>query len=332
MRKIHLMLYALIMLNFACESIEDSNQMPGGNAADYQQITENFYQAFHSSIKDAGTSFTVKPMEQSTKKLVLVFEHQQIMNTTWQVFDRMFHPEMDMQSSINLWPYPAGNLTFEKAAMVLERLSIDSKAFNTSQKAYLIWLARGVANSNNYTEGFELVKTFQDQVSEAPDLTDSEKILLLEIAAGSRALLELFQDGAIEDMRDKLTTSLDSTGWNNKTTQCNVEWRKIWISGVVSFTAGAVSGAIAGATVGTVTIPLLGTATGAVGGAVFGGAAGFTSGVLYGIATDLIASCFRSDDPQLQQTFSSCENAWEAYILNQTNEIPSECLVVEVLL
>ena len=325
------MLYALIMLNIACESIEDSNPIPGGNKIDYQQITENFYQAFHSSIQDAGTRSTMKVVEQSNKKLVLAFENQQIINSTWQTFDGILPLEMDIRSSVNLWPYPATNLTFKKAEQLLEKLSIDSKAFNTAQKAYLIWLTRGIDSSNNYTEGFELVKTFKDQVSSALDLTDDEKLLLLEIAAGSRALLELFQEGAVEEIRQKLTSSWHGTDWNSKITRCSVEWRKIWISGVVSFTAGAVSGGIAGATVGTVTIPILGTATGAVGGAVFGGAAGFTSGVLYGIATDLIASCSRSGDPQFQQTFGSCENAWEAYIMNQTNEIPSECLLVEVL-
>jgi hypothetical protein len=68
--------------------------------------------------------------------------------------------------------------------------------------------------------------------------------------------------------------------------------RNVWLSAVITGSAGAGFGFKAGCAGGIVAGPI-GAASGCVGGAVMMGASGFISGALTGLAGELLGSCFR---------------------------------------
>ena len=325
------MLYALMMLHFACESprdlIDDTRSIP-----DFHQVSDGLYHVFSGALKMTGSLSMIEILERSDKRIVARIEAKIIANASQDYFNQQFKTGIDLESLPYLVPYPVNGLEPDQAGHMVNRMIDSSAAFNLPQKEYIKWLTRDIAKVQDLDQGLQLVTEFRSQITNSAELGDEDKLILLEIAAGSHALLKFFKEGGVEEIQKGFPGIVLAKTGNGKAAKCQVEWRKIWISGVVSFTAGAISGAIAGATVGTVTLPLFGTATGAVGGAVFGGAAGFSSGVIYGIASDLIASCSRPGEPRFQQTYRSCEKAWQAYVLNQTKKIPNGCLVVEVLI
>jgi len=323
MRKTQLSLLALLMFQFACEPTEDT-----GPGIDYDQVSDEFGDMFKGAFRLTESIQTASVIDRTKNQLKVQIEVENISKATKNHIAGYFNidPELNQRT---YYPAPPLSSKFSggNAIQTLDNVIDTSKIFNNIQKMYIKALSKDIAVAESYGDGFDLVNSFRNEVVQASELSSNDKVLLLELAAGSNALLEFMENGGVQMVQSNLVEILGNNIPFGRTEGCSVDWRKVWIGAVVALTVGVVSGAIAGATVGTVTVPILGTAAGAVGGAVFAGAVGFASGALYGIATDLIASCPRQ--VSLQQTYASCDEAWRAYLSNQTNNMPSECFVVE---
>ncbi len=323
MRKTQLTLLALLMFQFSCEPTEDT-----GPGIDYDQVSDEFGDMFKGAFRLTESLQIASVIDRTKNQLTVQIEVENISKATKNHIAGYFNidPELNQRTYYPAPPlYSKFNDTY--ALQKLDNIIDTSRIFNNIQKMYIKALSKDIAVAKSYGDGFDLVNSFRNEVVQASELSDEDKIPLLEIAAGSKALFEFMENGGVRKAQSNLVEILGNIPFG-RTEECSVDWRKVWIGAVVALTVGVVSGAIAGATVGTVTVPILGTVTGAVGGAVFAGAAGFASGALYGITTDLIASCPRQGS--LQQTYASCDEAWRAYLSNQTNNMPSECFVVKL--
>ena len=201
---------------------------------------------------------------------------------------------------------------------------------NAIQKGYIKSLIRDIADIDNIDNGLELVTRFRTDVVQSKKLNNDDRILLLEMAAASDAYLKFMKNDGAQKVQNELVRLLGNDVAEGRSTACSVDWRGVWMGAVFTAGTSAAYGFYLGATAGTVTVPVLGTVAGAVGGAVFSGAVGFVSGAIGGIATSLLTTCTRSGNSTLQQTYASCDSAWEAFANNLTKEIPEECFVVTI--
>jgi hypothetical protein len=208
----------------------------------------------------------------------------------------------------------------------LERIVDRSEVLNGVQKLYIKSLSKDIGEAQSYEDGFRLVSNFRNQVIQSEELTENDRLLLIELAAGSEALLEFIENGGGQMIQKQFANNISHPPFG-RLAGCSVNWRGVWMDGVVGLVGGAVYGGYIGATAGTFTVPILGTVAGGVGGAVFGGASGFISGVTYGIASNLLTSCFR---PSLVQSYATCDSAWDAFMNNQTSNLPKQCFEVSV--
>jgi hypothetical protein len=125
-------------------------------------------------------------------------------------------------------------------------------------------------------------------------LSEEEKLELFALSAASNSLAKYLTNGGIDAIYLALAENLlGNSSTNGRVTGCSVNWRNVWLGGVVGFFSGGTAGAYAGCTGGTVVLPVVGTATGCVGGAVLGAAGGFIGGSVSGVASELLGSCFR---------------------------------------
>lgn len=328
MKKSKLLLVALVLFQFSCEPGEDFNPSTTTDI-DYQQVSDSFQDMFQGAFNMTDSLEMVTVVDRTDKYLKLRIEPNNIHEATQHYFRDYFKGSV-LLGQRSFYPAPPYSTRFNElnASQNFETIVDTASVFNNVQKIYIKALGREILDSRNYSDGLEAVTTFRNKVLNSDKLEQDDKLLLISLSASSQTLLEFFKENGINRMQNSLSSLIGSDLPYGRTVGCSVNWRSVWIGGVVGLTTGAVSGAIAGATVGTVTVPVLGTATGAIGGAVFAGAVGFFSGVVYGVATDLIASCTR--DSQLKQNYTSCELAWEAYMNNKTNEIPAGCFEVSI--
>jgi hypothetical protein len=141
-------------------------------------------------------------------------------------------------------------------------------------------------NLPNRADLSAVIPTYRNWIISTSSMTEDQKIEILGVVEGLAVLSDYFSrygTGAVYYQ--------ESSPGGRVSSDCQVNWRNVWIGGVVNGARGAIAGAYAGATTGTFTVPVLGTATGAVGGAVFGFASGFVVGSVTAIAVDLLRSC-----------------------------------------
>jgi uncharacterized membrane protein len=324
MRKSQLVLFALIMLNFGCESSPEASP-----ALDLDQVSKQYYDMFQGAFGMTDTLAIASVVEKSSKQVFIKIEVEEISKSTDLYFANLFNTAAKLDRII--YPAPTvSTISNEIRSKKMNRIIDSSTALNVLQKSYIKSLSKDMVEVESHAEANKLLSAFKGLIINASDLNEGEKLLLLEIAAGSKVLLEFIENGGVEEVRNKLILSITNNINIGKMAVCSVDWRGVWIDGVLSLIGGAVVGGLTGALVGSYTVPFLGTVVGGVNGAVIGGAVGFTGGVLYGIAGDLITSCSRTANSTLQQTFTSCEDAWQAFMLGEITSMPSDCFIVEV--
>jgi len=328
MIKNQLFLVALLMFQFSCEPVEDT----GPSTIDYNRVSDEFTEMFKGAFGLTESLQLVSIVDQTKNQLTVQIEVENISKATKNHIAGYFNidPELNQRP---FYPAPPLSSKFSggNAIQTLDSVIDTSKIFNNIQKMYIKALSKDMADLNNYVDGFAIVTAFRNQITDSKELEENDKILLLEFASGTNALLEFMEnDGAIAIQRS-LQEMFGNTAPMGKSMGCSVDWRDVWVGAVFGLVTGATYGAYIGGTVGTVTVPILGTAVGAVGGAVFSGAVGFVSGAIGGVATSLFTSCTRAGNSTLQQTYASCEAAWTAYMTYETNSMPSDCFVVPVL-
>ena len=329
MRKFQLILPALLMFHFSCEEYVDTSP-----EINYQQASEVFDGMFEGAFSATDSLKILSVASASHHQMVLKLE---VENISKAMKDRIAN-HFDISKSIQQigikqhYPVPLHSSKFQKDNIVesLNNIIDTTRAFNDIQKTYIKKFSNDILAVQEYSEGFELVTVFNQKITNTKELTDTEKLILLQFASGTNSLLNFMNNDGVDKMQESVTAIIGSYIPYGRALSCSVDWRDVWSGAVIGLVSGAVYGGYLGATVGTVTVPVLGTAVGAVGGAVFSGAVGFTSGAVSGIASSLLTSCFRNNT--LQQSYSSCEEAWEAYLNFQTSVFPSDCLTIPVSL
>ena len=326
MRKTQLTLLALLIFQFSCESTEDT-----GPDFDLNRVSDEFSDMFKGVFSITESLQLASIVDQTKNQLMVKIEVENISKAVTGHFAGYFNSVQGLNSR-PFYPAPPFSSRFNQMNTIqtLDSVIDTASIFNDIQKMYIKALSRDIAGLDKYVNGFDLVTAFRNQIAHSKELEEKEKILLLEFASSTNALLEFMEnDGALSVQRS-LQEMLGNSVLAGRIMECSVDWRDVWAGAVFGFVTGATYGAYLGATAGTVTVPILGTAVGAVGGAVFSGAVGFVSGTIGGIATSLFTSCTRATG-SLQQTYGSCEAAWEAYLTYETNSMPSDCFVVPVL-
>ena len=328
MRKIQLTLVALLIFQFSCEPTEDTEP----STIDYNRVSDEFTEMFKGAFGLTETLQLVSIVDQTKNQLMVKIEVENISKAATGHFAGYFNGVQGLNSR-PFYPAPPFSSRFNQmnAIQTLDNVIDTASIFNDIQKMYIKALSKEIAVAESYGDGFELVSSFRSQVVHSRELSDDDKVLLLELAAGTKTLLAFIEDGGTKEMQSSLLGVLNIATPFGKTMECSVDWRDVWVGAVFGLVTGATYGTYIGATAGTVTVPILGTAVGAVGGAVFSGAVGFVSGTIGGIATSLFTSCTRAENSNLQQTYASCEAAWEAYMTYETNKMPSDCFQVPVL-
>ena len=308
---------------FSCEIHEEPEKHVIQDSAELTKAPESFKNIFSDAL-NVGTSFNhISILEENEKKL-LRLELGMISDQTVNHLSRE-HFNTDVFDDHSFYTMPISMLNPERNAKMLDMTHqvIDTTSvFNDLQKQFISDLTNEITSQPEISQGASILEQFNDEVISENDLTEEEKLVLLEFSAGIASLVTFVEDGGIDNMRSSLEEQLIASGNVEaaRRLSCSIDPRAVLISGVVSFAGGAIWGAHAGATAGTFTVPILGTAVGAIGGAVFGGASGFVGGVLYGIAAELLSTCFRS--VSLRPTPEDCEQ----YYTIGTNNIPSRCL------
>ena len=328
MKNPQIIFLALILLHFGCESQEDIRPVPA-QEIDFHQISSDFQEMFEGAFSMSESLELISVVHNSPKQITVRLEASDIQEATQKHISNFFSGPSDFGRQRN-YLQNALSLRFsgESRFTVLNKVMDTTTVFSEVQKMLVKNYAKHMLVAKSYQDGYNAILKFKDQVMHTMELTWSEKLELLQIAAGSHALIQFFQTDRLELLRNNFAHKLGESIPVGKVVGCTVDWRGAWMDGVIGLTLGAASGFYAGATGGTIIMPVVGTVTGAVNGAVIGGAIGFTSGVLQGIASDLFLSCSRNTEPQLAQSFASCELAREAYYNNKINQIPLGCFQV----
>jgi hypothetical protein len=120
-------------------------------------------------------------------------------------------------------------------------------------------------------------------------LNYEEKLGLLGVSTGTLVFSDFVLEGGIDRIR---RTIIDDGNEEIQASGCSVDMRNVWLSAVITGSAGAGFGFKAGCAGGIVAGPI-GAGTGCVGGAVMGGASGFISGAVMSATAELLGSCFR---------------------------------------
>ena len=271
----------------------------------------------------------VSVVAQEPRQLTVRIESGKIRKATRNHMFQYFNQHVSLAERA-YFPYPllSSRINNIQGLNLLESIVDSTNVLSEIYRVLIKDLAHNMMAAQDYQDGYRIINDFEYKVLNSSDMPHAIKIELLELLAGSYALIRFFETGGYQLVNKNLADRLEINHPVERTAGCQVDWRGAWMDGVIGLTLGAASGFYAGATGGTIVMPIVGTVTGAVNGAVIGGAIGFTSGVLQGIASDLFLSCSRNTNPRLVQSFASCELAWEAYYHNKTNQIPPDCFEV----
>ncbi len=323
-------MFALLILLFSCQHQEE---VAPANQADisYQQVSEGFEQMFEGALQMAASLELLSVVDRDQELLTLKMEFENTFEQTNKFLDQYFKGLQGIRSKPS-YPLAALNTLFlddQSAFRTFKSMVDTADILNTVQKMYIISLGTEILAAQTPSLALEEIGYFREKVVNSDDLNHQQRILLLEFVAGSKVLLEFLQNGEVLKTSNNIAFNLYGDVPISRTAACSVNWRSIWMDGVVGLVGGAVWGGYIGGTAGTFTVPVLGTAAGAVGGAVFGGASGFISGVSYGVASDLLTTCFRKSS-SVVQTFSGCNQAWAAYDHFEIKELPADCFRISI--
>ncbi|WP_115867368.1 hypothetical protein [Marinoscillum furvescens] len=322
-----LTILSLVTILVACNT---SNVEPL-ETTDIELLKSNFKEVTLESLNFATTLDFVDVEEISEEESQLTLK---VENVSVRMEKRLLQHQFEGSSlsEIRLFPVSPSVLqgTIENAR-VSESIGdlIDTVSmFGENQKIIMKHLTDQIFELEYLDEGYDIVDSFEQELNNSNDLTEEERIQLIEFTSSTRALLDFMSSDGIQAMYAQMAPEFnDSTSaQNGRVMGCDVGWRSVWAGAVVGFTVGAVKGGITGATGGTVVFPGLGTATGAVGGAVFGGALGFIGGATTSVAANLITSCFRPEMAGRHET--SCRQQYDYYRNGWINSIPSSCYSV----
>ncbi|TDI63830.1 MAG: hypothetical protein E2O88_12100 [Bacteroidetes bacterium] len=329
MRKTQLTLLALLIFQFACEPTEDTGPGPV-TSIDYLQVSDEFNDMFKGVFRMTESLQIVSIVDQSKKRLMVKIDVENISKAATEHISGYFNGVQELNIR-PFYPAPPFSTSFSptNSIQTLNNVIDTARIFNDIQKMYIKALSRDIAGLDNYVDGFVMVTDFRNQITHSKELSENDKILLLEFASGTNALLEFMENDGAMAIQRSLQEMLGNSVPIGRAMECSVDWRGVWAGAVVGFTWGVVRGAFIGATAGTVTVPIVGTVTGAVSGAVILGAVGFAGGTVTTIAANLLTTCFGPNNT-LQQTYPSCDAAWEAYLNNHTNIFPSDCFIIPV--
>jgi hypothetical protein len=332
MKNPQLILSALVMFHFGCEPQEDVRPVPAPDI-NYHQISNGFQEMFEGAFKMSESLELISVVDHSPKQISIRLEASHIQDAAQKHISNFFSgstyftkQKSHLQNALSL------RFSGQSRFSIMNKVIDTTEVFSDVQKLLVRNYSKDMLVAKSYQEGYNVVLKFKDKIMNTTELTSSEKLELLQIAAGSHALIQYFEADRLELLRNNFANTLGESIPVGKIAGCTVDWRGAWMDGIIGLTLGAASGFYAGATGGTIVMPVVGTVTGAVNGAVIGGAIGFTSGVLQGIASDLFLSCSRNTEPQLALSFASCELAREAYYNNEINQIPLGCFQVKFTL
>lgn len=272
--------------------------------ADLEEIASEFNSMFSNTMEYVATqSPLISIYEANDDSVDVVLEAANIDQLTVDFLsDQYFEgatldiENIDLEKVIN---FPEFGARVNTSATVFDL----TNTFSENQKALLIPFSEQMMSLTDFTNGSELITAFNDQVIVSSDLSDEEKIQLIEFSSGFHAMIGFFKNGGMDQMYEKIYGESSSEG---RKLDCSIDIRSVWAGAVIGLSIGAVRGGIAGFFAGSFTVPVLGTATGTVGGAVFGGAAGFVGGAISSIASGLLLTCGRPTPRQSGYASASC--------------------------
>lgn len=281
--------YPLTFLLFiiSCKEIESIPPMEYSIDEDYAheiQQLENFYLT--------GLDLVVERLDKKLPTSQFVnsnFEEKLFMDILNGLNEEIFYFSEDQ---INNYSIRMQNLLISKnkpdARTEQPRLN-DAGIFNTRQISMSNKFVEQLLQTDDPYSAKKIANSFQNEILES-SLNYEEKISLLSLSTGTRAVSDFIINDGIGKVRDKINGGERD---ENQVYGCSINMRNVWADAVVGFAGGAVAGCYAGATAGTVAFPLLGTVTGCASAGMVGGAGGFISGASYSIVSGLLLSCFR---------------------------------------
>ncbi len=141
------------------------------------------------------------------------------------------------------YPAPPFSSSFNQtnAIQTLNNVIDTARIFSDIQKMYIKALSRDIASLDNYVDGFAMVTAFRNQITHSKELElRNDKILLLEFASGTNALLEFMEnDGALAVQRS-LQEMLGNSVPIGRLMECSVDWRDVWVGAVFGLATGAI--------------------------------------------------------------------------------------------
>ncbi len=289
----YLIVSLLTFLLFSCQTnIDDDMSLDPDSFEVYSSTINHLAEEEMITIIEKNDEYsTIKLGEdQIRENTILRLREVNFGNVNQRIIDALNNNQIDHLEEILL------NLSTQTRARQEEILSgfiSNSNVYTAEQHHYIDPFISKFVNVENYESAMILARNFESEIMTS-NLTQEDKILLIQFSASSLALTEFAQKGGIEEMRNKIAEDLGIDNQNGRINgACNVDWRMVWLGGVAAGVVGAYTGATAGATAGTVVFPVVGTVSGVVGGGVVGFASGFVSGTLTGIGVSLLGTCFR---------------------------------------
>lgn len=260
-----------------------------------------------NSIFDAAMDFSFKNFTNSiskTGKGQIDYDQKLSLFSTLESLEGAYFTCNNFQYS-----HLADNLSIVKLSKA-QTLAVRLKDFNIDQYNSLSSEQIEIAGPFIYKllslESLELVSTLSSDFNSEiaiSELSEDEKLELFALSAASNSLSKYLSNESIDIIYLAIEKNLSDNSskafsrslgdYTPLSGGCSVNWRSVWLGGVVGFFGNGTAGAYAGCTGGTVLLPGVGTVTGCVAGAVFGATVGFVGGSLTGVASELLGSCFR---------------------------------------
>lgn len=199
------------------------------------------------------------------------------------------------------------------------------QTFTDLQKDFMTTLTTDISQLDDINDAVDIISTFNQKVIKTEQFTEEQRIQLLSFSALAGSFVTFVNDdfgGIYEELSGEIGGSTSSSN-SQRVAACSVNWRGVFLGGVVSFAVGAYAGGKAGLVAGTFTLPGVGTVTGAVAGAMLGGAGGFTGAVITGVAAELLGSCFRN----AKGLEVSCQQTFDRFLQGEITsaQIPRAC-------
>ena len=222
MRKIQSIMFALLMFHFSCEPVDDT--IP---EVDYKQMSHDFEDMFKGSFNIIESVPLISVVDRTSKEFTVRIEMENISKATIGHFEEHLNSSI-RQNKRPFYPTLPFSSILGEANMIqtVENVIDTSKVFNEIQKMYIKSLSKDIATLQNYTDGFGIITSFRSQITNSKELSDSERIILVEFASGANALLRFIQNGGLVKAQKSLTTILGNNLTIGRTLGCSVDWNR----------------------------------------------------------------------------------------------------------